>query len=764
MSFFSKLFSGENNERDNSESDYLTRAYDSLGDESGLDPDEILNENIETGQPEFWDTPKLMQDLVQQNNDTYTADGDGGDFDVEKNYSENNDNDEEYDEAEIKQSEPEKEKYDEAEAYDSLSDFDGDTAEMDVEAINRAYNEANTYAEQLNAENRSENAESSEAAESVDKESNYGGELVSENAQEAEHEGESLDTDDTFDIDDKEKNGKFIPHVRRTRLYSSPEELLNAEPDFEDEIDKDMLYSAYAPKSMRPKVTETVYYDLDNIEEEAVTEKKKGFKNFVAKHKKWVIGISTAAAVVLVVVLCCVFFFQSRMDPLMGYAETFVTKGNVIKTMAASGNVEPYAKYNITSLVGGTITESPLNAGEEVKAGELVYKIDDTNAQLAVQQAENAVKRAEVSDTSSTEQLKIYANATGVISNLSISAGSTISGGQIATITQANGTEIGLIPNVTGTVESVSVSNGATVNSGQVIATLKSTNSTVSQQGKEIDMAVSQLVLEQAQKDLEKYKIASPIDGVILVKNAKIGDNVTVGQSDEPLMVIADMSKMKFNIEVDELDIWNVKLGQTVIITATALPGETFSGEITNIAGEGEQKGSGVTTYAVEITISDPGKIMSGMNVDAKIIINSAINVLTLPERALYESDGKNALVITDADVTDDLIVDSKDYPNINVPDGYKLVKIEYGVGDGTDVEVVSGLKVGDVVLYKPEDNEEAADLSSSSTKSQSDDVIPTDDSFDTSDTDFADAAEESGENVKSTGKSATQEGLTDLE
>lgn len=71
------------------------------------------------------------------------------------------------------------------------------------------------------------------------------------------------------------------------------------------------------------------------------------------------------------------------MDPLMGYTQTYVAKGNVIKTMAAGGNVEPNARYDITSLVSGTITETPLNAGEQVRAGELVYKIDDTNAQLA---------------------------------------------------------------------------------------------------------------------------------------------------------------------------------------------------------------------------------------------------------------------------------------------------------------------------------------------------------------------------------------------
>ena len=404
-------------------------------------------------------------------------------------------------------------------------------------------------------------------------------------------------------------------------------------------------------------------------------------------------------------------------------------------------------------MVSGTITESPLSAGDIVRAGELVYKIDDTNAQIAVQQAQNAVNRAQNAGTasSSVEKLKIYANATGVINNLSISAGSRVTGGQIATITQANGTEIGLIPSVTGTVESVSVRNGSNVTSGQVVATLTSDSSSsgISAEDRQNNITAANLALEQAQKDLENYKIASPVDGTILVKNAKVGDSVIAGQSDTPLMVIGDMSKMKFTIEVDELDIWNIELGQTVVITANALPGETFSGEITNIAGEGDKKGEGVTAYKVEITVSEPGKLKSGMNVDAKIIINSAINVLSLPEAALYESDGENALVITDSDSGDE--VDRSEYPNITVPKGYKLVKVKYGVSDGTDVEIVSGLSVGDAVLYKAEENGERSDGQPAATAQPR----PTADAQS-----VADPAADDGENVKSTGKSATDEGL----
>ena len=77
---------------------------------------------------------------------------------------------------------------------------------------------------------------------------------------------------------------------------------------------------------------------------------------------------------------------------------------------------------------------------------------------------------------------------------------------------------------------------------------------------------------------------------------------------------------MVFNLEVDELEISKIELGQTANITADALPDETFTGEVTKIANEGTSQ-NGVTTYKVELTISEPGNLISGMNVNAEIIV-----------------------------------------------------------------------------------------------------------------------------------------------
>lgn len=719
MSVFKKLFSRKKKVESNKNSEYLTSAYDSLGEEIDLNPDNIMDENS----LEF-NSAKIEEDTVFTASRHHDMDGV---FDVhENNISSSLEHETDYEEVEDND-------FEETANENTYGSIISDTAEINKDEIAETVKRISEYIDN--------------GYEPVDDYVGY---------------GEEYNSDDPSDeiVYDED---------------ISDEEVSNDIPEIEPEPeDLDVIYSAYAPKSMRNETSKKLYVDLENVDKVKHNKVKKE-KNEAAKKRrmKWIIGSAAGAVVVVGIVVACIIFFSGNMDPLLGYTQTYVNKGNVIKTMSSSGSVEPNAKYEITSLVSGTITESPLNSGEAVKAGELVYKVDDTNAQLAVQLAENAVKRAQVEDTDSTSNtaLKIYANATGIIDDIKIKSGSVLTGGQIATITQTNGTELGLIPNITGTVQTVSVKDGNSVTSGQVIATLKSTTTaTTSKEGKDIDVAASKLALEQAEKELYKYKIAAPVDGIILNKDAKIGDNITAN-ADKPLMVIADMSKMKFTIEVDELEIWNIKQGQTVVVTANALPGQTFSGEITNIAGEGENKGNGVTTYKVEIAVSEPGKLKSGMNVDAKIILNSAINVLSLPEIALFETDGENALVITKSTgLKEEDLVDKADYPNINVPEGYNLVKVKYGVSDGTDVEILTGIAVGDVVLYNasstsaianttPSDTERKSDIKNESGTNATDPLLG---GFDNVINDF-DSDDDNGENVKSTGKSAVNSGFNDI-
>lgn len=195
----------------------------------------------------------------------------------------------------------------------------------------------------------------------------------------------------------------------------------------------------------------------------------------------------------------------------------------------------------------------------------------------------------------------------------------------------------------------------------------------------------AQTQLDNAIKKAEDYVIKSPVTGIVLEKHFKAGDTYGSDSSNKTLMVVADMTTMIFNINVDELDISNIKLGQTVNITADALPGQMFQGEITKASkiGSGE---SGVTGYPVEISITEPGELMSGMNVTAEIVVGSVEDVLIAPASAIFMIDGMYfATVVTPSD-------------DPEAPEQEEQVQVNVGLHNESLYEIVDGLNEGDVL------------------------------------------------------------------
>lgn len=325
------------------------------------------------------------------------------------------------------------------------------------------------------------------------------------------------------------------------------------------------------------------------------------------------------------------------------------------------------------------------------------------------------------------------------------SAGSgTIGGGTVTT----------LKADVSGTVSYIAVKDGDYVKKGQLIAKLTSDSLTNSQRSNQLNLKDSELSLKSSRKSLDDYNITSPISGTVITKNSKAGDKIDNSNSQTVMMVVADMSKVKFTITVDELDITKIALGQTAVVDADALPEETYEAKVTSIAGEGTSTGDGVTTFKVELTIDEPGNLRSGMNVNANIVIEEAKDVIGIPEEALMNTKGSTAKVLVksdkaaskndkrnaeggDADKAKGKSASAGSIPanadaksGINkgtnsaptgdsgkgsggapaggnaVPDGYEMRDIKVGISDGTNIEVVSGLSEGETIIYIPKSGE----------------------------------------------------------
>ena len=258
--------------------------------------------------------------------------------------------------------------------------------------------------------------------------------------------------------------------------------------------------------------------------------------------------------------------------------------------------------------------------------------------------------------------------------------------------------------------------------------------------------------LSNTQDSVDDYTITAPISGTVITKNAKVGDKISKSSSGTTTMaVIYDLSTMTLEMSVDELDVSSVKVGQSVEITADAVEGETFTGTVTNVSLQSSYS-NGVTNYPVTVTLDDTGSLLPGMNVDAKIILDSSENALVIPASALMR--GNRVYVKKSSDSTENADTqrngssdnagdadserknhgdgtqnaDSADRQpdagaeasgsskgsgtdnssskstgsgksgSSNVPDGFEAVQVTIGIINDDYVEILSGLSEGDEV------------------------------------------------------------------
>jgi len=424
------------------------------------------------------------------------------------------------------------------------------------------------------------------------------------------------------------------------------------------------------------------------------------------KRKGWLLGIGIGV-IVLAVIALLIRYIPVLTDPLRGYAQVEVTKGNVIDSFEASGTLAAGARYEITSLVSGKVVLSGFEAGEQVSAGSILYQLDDTEAKLAVERAKAQLARAKSAGTTAATPDKIYSSVDGTVYTVNIRPGGSVSYGQVvATIKKEDETLVAITSPYAGTVSAVYATQGKTVSINSLIAAVSST--TDSGRTSIYDQKSSQLDVEAAEAYLKNFTITSPIDGVVVEKNAKVGDNVGITDNQKPMMVILDTSTVKFTFRVNEYELRDISVGMKAVVKTESMPEESFAGEITRISSEGMPDENGSPLFEVDITIAKPGDLKPGMKVTATVIRDSANNVLYVPHKALMEADGQTALVLVKESnqgmvTTSSSVDETLSYPWIEVPEGCQLVRVSYGVADETNVEILFGLKLGDTIVYNPE-------------------------------------------------------------
>ncbi len=380
---------------------------------------------------------------------------------------------------------------------------------------------------------------------------------------------------------------------------------------------------------------------------------------------------------------------------------------------------ENYSNLTVTSKIAGTVKTLYVKYGDSVSQGTKIADIyDDSTLTLTVTfndaDAENIsrgdsaqvrvssngeILSGTVTDISSSgfastgntkvRKVKISVKNPGVLMNTE-TATAQVSG---FASTSAGKFEYAAEKTITaqssGDIDAVYVLEGDKVSVGTKLVHIDSDTVKDNLTSSSLSLRSSALSRQNAQDKLDDYTITAPISGTVVMKNIKAGDKLDNSNMSTEMAVIYDMSSLECELSVDELDIKNVEIGQSVIITSDAVEGKTYHGEVSNVSINGTTSG-GVTTYPVTVIITDFDEdLLPGMNIDVEITTSQAKDVLAVPVTAVNRGN----IVYVKGEKTDE---------NDKAPDGYKSVRVETGVYNNEYIEIKSGLKEGDIV-YTPQ-------------------------------------------------------------
>ncbi|MBQ9940079.1 MAG: HlyD family efflux transporter periplasmic adaptor subunit [Clostridia bacterium] len=267
-----------------------------------------------------------------------------------------------------------------------------------------------------------------------------------------------------------------------------------------------------------------------------------------------------------------------------------------------------------------------------------------------------------------------------------------------------------IVAEYSGEVEKLNIKEGDRIEKGSLILSFSSES--LDERKKTLEKALDKAIdsYDDYMEKLDDYTITAPISGTVVQKNYKESDNInSVGSgSNGTMAIIYDMSKLQFDMNIDEIDLSSVEVGQEVKITSDSFD-EAYYGFVKKKSIIGSSM-NGTTTYPVTIEIEGNDALLPGMNVDATIYIKKVENVLSVPVNAI--SRGNKVRVLKNN--TGFSVPDGKFDPTAGMPgeqktekapviseNDFEIITVETGVSDDDYVEIISGLTADDIVVIQ---------------------------------------------------------------
>ena len=385
-----------------------------------------------------------------------------------------------------------------------------------------------------------------------------------------------------------------------------------------------------------------------------------------------------AAAVVVVALLGLGLTRLARGSSIDPNKLAKVTRGDVARSVIATGKIQPITKVEVKSKASGIVEKLYVDINNQVHKGQQLAQLDQQEimAEVEAQRAQLAAAEANVSTyQANIEQDKVNAAAPDLPMykatldrNLEMQKLGIVSR---QALDDANKDYLAALTRRDSSKAQIGVDT----------ARLKQARAQVMQ---------SQASLKQLEEQLSYTTIVAPMDGVILSRDVEIGDAVSsilvLGSTATLVMTEGDINEVYVQGKVDEADIAHVYMSQPARIKVESFRDRVFQGKVTKIAPLGVEKDN-VTTFEVRVSIDNPGgELKANMTANAEILLDEHKGVLTVPENAVMYDNQKKASV---------------EIPDKKQKEGKRKVPITVGLSNGSVTEVLSGLKEGDQVVLQ---------------------------------------------------------------
>jgi len=398
--------------------------------------------------------------------------------------------------------------------------------------------------------------------------------------------------------------------------------------------------------------------------------------NHKNKKKRWIIiSIVSAAVLALVIVGVAATRGGPKIDPTK---LAKVEKGDLAKSVVATGKVTPITKVEIKSKASGIVKKLDVDAGDKVRQGQILAELDKVEIEAQVNSARAQLLSSEANlKSAQADQKRLEVDALGV---------------DVPTLQRAYERATNMAKD--GVVSAQALDDAQrnyelAVNKRDVAhAQLAVGKAKVAQAEAEVEK--SHAALKQFEEQYSYTTITAPIDGVVLSRDVEVGDAVSsilvLGSGATLVMTLGDTSEVYVKGKVDESDIGKVYLGQPARIRVETFKDKTFTGHVTKISPMGVEKDN-VTTFEVRVSINNPGgELKAEMTANAEIVLDEHKNTLMIPEGAILYDKDKHASV---------------QVPDPKGKDGMRKVAVNIGISNGAKTEVLSGLKEGDQVVLQ---------------------------------------------------------------